>query len=100
WRASVLVASFIFFRQIVVGIKRLRVFLRLGIEPAVLNKKTDGVVHVLVGDLERPLALGFGRAIQRDRQLKALRQRIDLAALRIGIEDRLRGSLRLLLGGF
>ena len=81
-------------RQIVVGVKRLRIVLGLGIEPAIFDHQVDRVGHVLVGDLERPLALGFRRAVERDRQLKALRQRLDLAALRIGVEDRLRRALR------
>ena len=87
-------------RQIVVGVKRLRIVLGLGIEPAIFDHQVDGVGHVLIGHLERPLGPGFRRAIERDRQLKALRQRVDLAALRIGVEDRLRRALRVLLGGF
>ena len=87
-------------RQIVVGVKRLRIVLGLGIQPAIFDHQVDRVRHVLVGDLERPLVLGFRRAVERDRQLKALRQRFDLAALRVGVEDRLRGALGILLGGF
>src|SRR5882757_4987245 len=46
-------------RQIVVGIKRLRIVLGLGFEATIFDQQIDGISHVLVGDLERPLALGF-----------------------------------------
>src|SRR6478735_1400470 len=45
-------------RQVVVGVERLRVLLGLGVEPAIFDHQVDGISHVLVGDLERPLSLG------------------------------------------
>jgi hypothetical protein len=87
-------------RQIVVGVERLRVFLGLGVEPAIFDHQVDGIVHVGVGDLERPLAFGFGGPVQRDGQLKTLRQGVDLAAFWIGVEDGLRRRLRILFRRF
>src|SRR5216684_4512510 len=98
WLSVALAAGLILFRQIVVGIKCLGIVLGLGVETAILDHQIDAVGHVLIGYLERPLALGLRRAIQRNRQLKTLRERVDLAALRIGVEDRLRRGFRILLG--
>ena len=78
-------------RQIVVGVEGLRIILGLGFQTAVLDHQIDRVLHVLVGDLERALTFGFRGGVERDGQFETLSQGIDLAALRIRIEDRLGG---------